>query len=486
MSWVDVRERSPRIMWLHGPAGAGKSTIGQTTAERCNVEGKLIAAFFFSRTTAGRNTESRLFSTLAYQLALSVPDSRARIEDTIINDPTLLTRSLQTQVQRLIIDPLSSHHHRGTSAPHLIIIDGLDECENSNSAHARILQAIANALQRFDVSVCVLITSRPEEDIRNTFNADELCAISIRLALDDSFSPQKDIEVFLQSKFSELKRKHPVRSLSETQFIYASTVMHYISDVRHHPTKRLDIVLGIAPRGDDRPFAQLDALYLHIFSCIPDLLGTSRVIGALLLKYSLETKSPAMIDKFLHLAPGDTYLLLSDLHSVLSIPDGSSSKTLIRLLHASLGDFLLDQSRSGEYFINVADVHADFAECCFRHCIRGRASRYPLDGARFAIQNASVVADLEEYLLGLPVSQLRMEYPWLSEEKLQQLWKAITQYLKKCDDQYSHIVAHMTNNVHLAIPGVEDEVHTTSNVHLAIPGVEDEVPSCFSCRWLRK
>ncbi|KAF8982583.1 hypothetical protein BDQ17DRAFT_1228099, partial [Cyathus striatus] len=48
MSWVDSNEPNEKIMWLQGPAGAGKTTIAQTVAERCDKEMKLVSSFFFS------------------------------------------------------------------------------------------------------------------------------------------------------------------------------------------------------------------------------------------------------------------------------------------------------------------------------------------------------------------------------------------------------------------------------------------------------
>ena len=36
-------------MWLHGPAGGGKTAIGRTIAKWCEEEGILLGEFFFSR-----------------------------------------------------------------------------------------------------------------------------------------------------------------------------------------------------------------------------------------------------------------------------------------------------------------------------------------------------------------------------------------------------------------------------------------------------
>ncbi|KAF9043274.1 hypothetical protein BJ165DRAFT_1390895, partial [Panaeolus papilionaceus] len=47
---VDLQADTPRLTWLYGSAGAGKSAIAQTTSEELSLLGNLAASFFFSRT----------------------------------------------------------------------------------------------------------------------------------------------------------------------------------------------------------------------------------------------------------------------------------------------------------------------------------------------------------------------------------------------------------------------------------------------------
>ena len=68
------------IMWLYGPAGAGKSAIVQTIAEKLFAQKLLLAGFFFSRTDSRRNHERSLVATIAYQAALTLPETRVYIE----------------------------------------------------------------------------------------------------------------------------------------------------------------------------------------------------------------------------------------------------------------------------------------------------------------------------------------------------------------------------------------------------------------------
>ncbi|KAF9001689.1 hypothetical protein BDQ17DRAFT_1400265 [Cyathus striatus] len=232
-SWIDSDNEATKIMWLYGPAGGGKSAIAQTTAEDCHDEGKLAASFFFSRFAAGRNKKDGLVATIAFQLCVSIPNIKEYVIKQIEKNPNIFKLKIKTQMQSLVVEPLSLLNQADTSIsyPRLIIIDGLDE---------------------------LFLTSRPEVEIRQAFNEDSISSICTQLALDDTFDPDKDIEFFVRSCFQSLKRHHILNSIlvswpddedidtivlkSSGQFIYASTVVHYVSDSRHDPRKRLDFV----------------------------------------------------------------------------------------------------------------------------------------------------------------------------------------------------------------------------------------------------
>jgi len=88
MDWIIGKVGWDRfIMWLYGPAGAGKSAIAQTIAERCYAQRCLLASFFFSRSDPKWNNDKSLAASLAYQIALNIPQSRTLIERAVENDP---------------------------------------------------------------------------------------------------------------------------------------------------------------------------------------------------------------------------------------------------------------------------------------------------------------------------------------------------------------------------------------------------------------
>ena len=393
MQWIKDVDKHDLFLWLYGPAGAGKSSIAQSIAELCSEVGILDASFFFSRTAAGRNDDRLLIPTLTYQLSLSVPDILPFVGEALNRDPLVFGRSLQAQIDTLILEPLSQvaasrqDLKRGSKPrPIFFIIDGLDECIQTKSQRY-ILSVLSSAIRCSAIPLFFLITSRPEQDIRQSFNEEPLNSITRRLVLDENYKPDEDVKVFLQSKFDDIKKHHPSKyflpaswpsdsdverlvTKSSGQFIYPSTVMKFIESPRHQPTDRLNMILGLQPTGKNMPFAALDALYMHIFLAVADLEAVTKVFEVLLLFPVLSNAPIDDVEIFLCLSPGDLQIVLIDLHSIIAVPSPQKNASVVRhlrLFHASLGDFLLDKARSGELFIDAREAHAHLARFCIGH-----------------------------------------------------------------------------------------------------------------------
>ncbi|KAF8181613.1 hypothetical protein BJ912DRAFT_608505 [Pholiota molesta] len=386
MEWVTDPEKLARFLWMYGPAGAGKSAIAQTIAEICHEAHLLAAAFFFSRTVAGRNSKTNLITTLIYQLTVSIPEIREHVGKALERNPVLLSMSLRTQLRTLLIEPLREVGELEALLlrPLFLVVDGLDEAGDSQSQEY-ILEVLGEAMEELSIPLFFLIASRPEQHIREAFNEDLLAGMTETLVLDDTYKPDADIRIFLDAKFQEIKRKHPSRARfpspwpsdkdmsrlvekSSGQFIYAATVMKYLESRRHLPTERLQIIFGLTSPGKDTPFAELDALYNHIFSSVGDIDNVINLFCVLLFtKKSTVEKTPTEIEKFLFLVPGEIDIVLSELHSIISVPSPDDPKGILRISHASLSDFLLDRSRAGKFFIDTGVGHAKIASLLLKH-----------------------------------------------------------------------------------------------------------------------
>jgi hypothetical protein len=385
MKWIKWEEDLDSfIMWVYGPAGAGKSAIAQTIAEMCEDEMILLASFFFSRNDPSRNNIKLLIATIAYQITLNLPQVRDAILGAIERDPHIFSKSLAVQFKSLIVSPLQPLVEAGffdePTSRRLVIIDGLDECSDPK-AQKCIVEILGGAQRQHRLPLIFLFASRPEQHISLSFSAGVLPGVTTCIALDESYLPDEDIQLFLADKFQEIKSIHPLRAYippewplpdvlerlikkSSGQFIYASTVINYVTSIRHKPTDRLDIILGIRPPQKDLPFAELDALYTHIFAGVEDIERVLEILGVVFFSHPHLHHSPSlvMIEKFLSLRTEDVEMYLVDLSSLVSI--GLDQE--VHILHASLTDFFMDPTRSKELWINPPTRHTMFARRCLQ------------------------------------------------------------------------------------------------------------------------
>jgi len=394
MDWVKDANKVSLFLWLYGPAGASKSAIAQTIAELLEKAGLLAAAFFFSRNAAGRNDKTRLIATLVYQLVKCIPEIRAHVLEAMEQDPALFSCSIQAQIQALIVKPfnaVATNEKRALtflSHPRLIILDGLDKCRTS-SAQTHILDALSTAIKDLHILLCFLIASRAKQDIRQAFNDQNgLGSLSWSIALDDTYHPDADIRVFLQTTFAKIKRNHPSRTRLPTswpssedigrlvekssgQFIFASTVAKYLNSHRHWPPDRLKIIFRQSEPGQETPFAELDSLYHLILSSVSHIEKLPDVLMFLVLQpfqgALWSSQTTALIENFLFYRPGEINMILADLHSIICVPPPGDESTELQFFHASLSDFLLDRSRSMDLFLDQGAAYAKLTGLAVKH-----------------------------------------------------------------------------------------------------------------------
>jgi len=138
---------------------------------------------------------------------------------------------------------------------------------------------------------------------------------------------------------------------SSGQFIYAATVVRFVQSIRHLPHHRLEIILKLRPVQGDMPFAQLDALYTMILSSAVNI---ERVLFAISV-YSLRVEANDLdLSRYMSLDKEEIEILFCDLGALVSVEwNEKYHKTSLKILHASLHDFLLDPMRSKDFYISL-------------------------------------------------------------------------------------------------------------------------------------
>ena len=368
MDWIHSESSPSSFFWLYGPAGAGKTAILQAIAEfLCSASGSgqnFGGSFFFSRGKKGRDQGHFLFSTIAYQLALKVPGLRQHVNRIMESDPTLHTKSMDVQLQSLIVDAfqyLSSPPQRS----YLVIIDGLDECHDK-ATQQLILRLLCETITVHKLPLRFLIGSRPESHIRDSFDQESLYTITRRVVLDETFNPGRDIRVFLQDGFAKICATNPILShveqpwpeegiidllvqRSSGQFVYPATVLKFVGADFCSPMRQL----ALAMKRDPTAFSDLDQLYTQILSVYPSEVNIVQVLGII---STTQGDLAEVFENIFGMEEGELKLVLRGLSSLLddkNNKNGRQKKYIIpHFTHASFGDYLFDSSRSGPFHVN--------------------------------------------------------------------------------------------------------------------------------------
>ncbi|KAJ2918734.1 hypothetical protein MD484_g1650, partial [Candolleomyces efflorescens] len=394
-------------MWVHAPAGYGKTAVAGTISKMLEeTEGldfsPLGATFHFWRTSPERNSPARFIITIAYQLAMSIPELAPYIEIAVKRNPMILRKALETQVMKLIVEPFKALDELEDMPNRLIIVDGLDECINSvhesrtekqyaedqEIAQLRILDLI-KTLQSHRLPLSFLILSRPEVWIKQHFQSSSFGSVVEVLDLYALGDHARDTEVYIRAELSRISSRikgdrtpgpddddwpgeEVIRSFvrwTNGHMPFASTVIQHIDNRYDDPRELFENILHIDvnPLSTDRhtsPFSSLNELYMQIMRSCPE--GNRALMIEVLEDLSAcahyfcsrvgFARALAVLDRLAGRAPGQGVRALRPLHAVLPLSHGVAanerSPNLSPFIHPSFSNFLLNSNLSLEFAIN--------------------------------------------------------------------------------------------------------------------------------------
>ncbi|KAJ7635140.1 hypothetical protein FB45DRAFT_790699 [Roridomyces roridus] len=212
-----------RILFLHGPRGSGKSTILQTICHQYNDRQRLGSSFFYDRSC---HSIREVFPTIAYDLASREPQIKFALGNIIKNDRGLrAVRDLGDQWTNFILKPAQE---LALSGPILIVIDGLDKCEDSD-ARWKLLSILAETAHTLPQNFRIILTGCTKQQDFKTFirrlRADQLMVHT---------SSPDDILAYIQATLTDPDGKclggvrKVLVGLAAGSFDAAASACHYI------------------------------------------------------------------------------------------------------------------------------------------------------------------------------------------------------------------------------------------------------------------
>ncbi|EKM60462.1 uncharacterized protein PHACADRAFT_133017 [Phanerochaete carnosa HHB-10118-sp] len=380
--WSAVRfpEDEPKqVCYLTGGAGLGKSSISHQFCVRLDAADhpslKLGASFFFVRGGGNLEDAHLVFSTLARQLAVSQSTLRPHIISTArkyLNHGE--RQQMQHAFEELLRKTLTAAPADQT--PTLIVIDGIDECKDRRLV-PELLRSLFSLVRELPW-LYVFAASRPEPHILSVLAHPSSADVVHHMRLEDAADSDGDVEHYLKEtvpkipSYADYLNEHPdalrrLVSRAAGVFIFARITVNFLDEHHSHPKEWFELVLS----GGGPAVSPLDALYLQILrSAFPPedlraLPSEHKRLRSLLRFVALESEwinaeTVAFYER--DLSADDVSDVVDRLRSVLMIDkDGH-----VVPLHASFGEFLVDEDRCSDmlYHVDKSEGHAYLACAC--------------------------------------------------------------------------------------------------------------------------
>ena len=229
LSWFE--DEQSRVMILTAGPGVGKSVLSAKACELYKERNQLAACHFCDFKILDSRNPHRILQSLASQMCDNIERFHHKLTEVFRREHS--RDSLADAFRVLLSEP---SHALDRQEPVLIVVDALDE--SNTEAKSELLELISEEFPELPQWVKILITSRPELQVRKKlehFNPVEI--------LPDDSHHARDLKHFFQQRLPNLNGAtvNSLISKCEGSFLYA---YHLVNELQKRD-------LGIEPNLDD-------------------------------------------------------------------------------------------------------------------------------------------------------------------------------------------------------------------------------------------
>jgi hypothetical protein len=270
----------------------------------------------------------------------------------------------------------------------VFVIDALDECGGTQS-RPDILRTLISAAS-YVPWLKIIITSRPEADIEDCFNA-LTPSTHFRYDLTADKETTSDLRIFAKDRFSRVAFKRCLQSPWPEQSLFDSTISRaaglfiFIETIAlaleqsEDPTEHLKAILR------DSAGTGMTSLYRLYSSILKARIVHSkaefrRMIGVLLIAAPNRALCDETVAELAGVRPDLVKMWVTDLGSMLYRDEGASGGICVR--HLSISDFFVSEDYQGDYHVNLRDANVELGIACLKTMIEAAPFQY-LQARRF-------------------------------------------------------------------------------------------------------
>lgn len=348
----DGAEGNPRILWLSGRPGTGKSVASGhvvKTLEACNLD---CSFYFFRHSDKAGSTISALLQSLAYQMAESSYEVRRTIVSMIEDGVRMNLSDYHMLWNKLFVDRIFRLDSLKTQ---FWVIDAVDECSGSG------MPALVAMLSKLDAGapLRVFMTSRPGGQLERLLTQERVPFKELSTGRDGSL---RDIETFLQAKCPQIRETEAyqhflsnVLSKSNGIFLWASLIVSRLQNI--YSVEDMQETLQTIP-------SEMDGFYSRITESI--LASPSCDLARCILKWVICSPRPLTTEELTESVKLDIDRTLTASSGQLETITGHlifvDSQSRVHVTHETTSSFLT-RRREG-LWIDRSMGHSRIAEVC--------------------------------------------------------------------------------------------------------------------------
>ena len=367
-AWLNDDDAN-RVFWVEGGPGLGKTAIASRLT---HLPKSSIAALYMCRHNYSASRDPFHFvKTLAYQLATRLPDYRSRlllvpaIRDTAIMQTYKSEHDLWNS---LIAEPMAGRDRNIIDRHRMsIIVDGLDEAtEHGKNA---IVKLLAGQIKYLPKWLNVIITSRPDDEIKPRFSAYQPIVIT-----GDDPNNIADLQSYLSQWLDPIAQqgkltaeqvntaKKTIQKKWEGSFLYLIKVREAVNEGALNLTQPFSFPQGLtevylsfferrfADTDDNSAWVQQAKPLLGYILASPEPLPLD--IAQQLMGWDIadegeeqQAKTLRKLGSLLNQQPGDARSRTTDAVS--------NTMPTLAIFHNSAREWLQNSQRAGDYFISA-------------------------------------------------------------------------------------------------------------------------------------
>ena len=374
VDWVankSERDQS-NTYWINGTPGIGKTSLAHSICARLHDQKQLAGAFFCRRDDPKLSEPKNVLPTLIYKLAEIFPPFRKIVANCLRDDPNLTPGSMKRSLFLDLLDNLPKPPNDSL----VFVIDAFDECGNNRSRPA-LLKLLTSAAARASW-LKIIITSRPEADIRRFFDGlTQSSYLEYDLATDQEAS--HDLRVFARSEFDPVGQKWclsapwPEEPLLDKIISQANGLFIFIKTLALALERCEDPTEFLQAASEDSAGAGLEALSRLYSSILKSRIEHRRAefrrtIGVILTTAPHRALCEETIAELAGVKPNLVGMWVNELSSLLHRDEGTNGG--IRVRHLSISEFLVSDHCPRDYRINRQGANVQLGNACLKTMVR--------------------------------------------------------------------------------------------------------------------